>query len=284
VIYLAFIVYFLLLEIRSFVRLKKAYFFQLWTYIELGVIICSWTNVGINFWRDREIKRIYTLLRERRDNAYVNFQFLVYVNDLFSFFLGFCCFFGTIKLLRLCRYNRRLALLSNTLGRSMRELISFSFMFAIIFVAFLLLFYFQFIAHVRNCSSVLHTAQMLFEMLLLKFDTAEFIQSQPLLGPVYFALFILFVVFVCINMFVSIINDNFRVVRADVHKVDDDEQDLYIKVVKKLKQWFGKFKDVRGITIASVRQRFSESGARSDHQQNARHSCRYNVDTVVTSF
>lgn len=203
-------------------------------------MVSSWTGVGIHLWRRSEARRIVELFRRTEGDIYINFQLMAYINDIFSFLLAFCCFFGTIKLLRLCRYNRRLALLSNTLSRATRELMSFSFMFSIIFMAFLTLFYLQFVSQIWDCSSLLHTAQMLFEMLLLKFDTTEFVAAQPYLGPIYFALFIIFVVFVCINMFVSIVNDNFRLVRADVHKVDDDEQDLFIQFLKKLKHWWGK--------------------------------------------
>jgi hypothetical protein len=42
-------------------------------------------------------------------------------------------------------------------------------------------------------------------------------------------------------MFISIIIDNFRIVRAEVHKVDDDNQDVFINFLKKLHRWFGKF-------------------------------------------
>lgn len=228
------------MEILSFIRLKKEYLLQFWSYIELGIICCSWGSVGVYIWRQSEGKRILGLFHKTEGNVYINFQLLAYINDIFSFLIAFCCFFGTMKMLRLCRYNRRLSLLSNTLKRASRELISFSFMFSLIFTAFLALFYLQFVSHISECSSVLHTAQMLFEMLLLKFDTIDFIAAEPLLGPIYFTLFILFVVFVCINMFVSIVNDSFRVVRDEVHKVDDDEQDLFIKFVKKLKTWLGK--------------------------------------------
>ena len=242
IIYLTFITYFLAMEIHSLIRLKKAYFFQFWPYIELGVIVCSWTSVGIHFLRRVESTRILKVFRQTNGDVYVNFQLMAYINDLFTFLIAFCCFFGTLKLLRLCRYNRRLALLANTLKRASPELLSFSCMFSIIFMAFMALFYLQFVSQVWECATLLHTAQMLFEMLLLKFDTTEFVRAQPLLGPIYFALFILFIVFVCINMFVSIINDNFRVVRDDVHKVDDDDQDLFITTLTKLQRWWCKTK------------------------------------------
>ena len=240
IIYLIFIGYFMIMEITSFIRLKKAHFLQFWSYIELGIIVCSWTGVGIHIWRKNEAARLSQLFRTTRGDSYINFQLVAYIHDIFSFLLGFCCFFGTLKFLRLCRYNRRLALLSETLRRSRRELFSFSFMFATIFMAFLVLFYLQFNSLVWSCSSLLHTAQMLFEMLILKFNTSELADAAPLLGPLYFTFFIIFVVFVCINMFVSIVNDNFRLARADVHRVDEDNQDVFINFLKKLQRWFGK--------------------------------------------
>jgi hypothetical protein len=231
----------MIMEIRQLILLKKSYFLQAHTYFELGIIGCSWGCVGIHNWRINESARIANLFQQTNGNVYINFQLIAYINDLFSFLIGFCCFFGTLKFLRLCRYNRRLALLSNTLERASGELISFSFMFSIIFMAFLTLFYLQFSSSIWACSSLLLTAQMLFEMLLIKFDTGQLVNAGAFLGPFYFTLFILFVVFVCINMFVSIINDNFRLARAEIHKVDNDRQDVFINFLAKLKRWFGMF-------------------------------------------
>ena len=230
----------MIVEIVSLIRRKKQYFCQLWSYIELGIIICSWTCVGVHIWRIHEIARITNLFRLTHGNVYVNLQFLAYIDDLYSFLLGFCCFFGTIKLLRLCHYIRRLALLSDTLAHARRELISFSFMFFGIYTAFLALFYLQFNSLIWNFSTLLHTAQMLFEMLLLKFDARDISRSASFLGPLYFTLFIIFVVFITMNMFISIINDNFRLVRANVHKVERDDQDVFIGFIKRLHRWCGK--------------------------------------------
>ena len=58
---------------------------------------------------------------------------------------------------------------------------------------------------------------MLFEMILMKFDAHELIDADSFLGPFSFSLFILLVVFVCLSMFVTIINDSFRFVRDHQH-------------------------------------------------------------------
>ena len=62
-------------------RLKWAYFRQLWSYVELGIIGCSWAGVSIYVWRHREMTRLGDLFRETKGYAYINLQMVSYVND-----------------------------------------------------------------------------------------------------------------------------------------------------------------------------------------------------------
>lgn len=240
IIYLLFIAYFMIMEVRSLIILKKSYFRHLWSYIEIGIIACSWGAVGVHIWRVQEHARIANLFRQTHGDVYLNFQLLAYINDLFSFFLAFCCFFGTLKFLRLCRYSFLLSTLSMTLNRAKRELFSFSIMFGLIFMAFLSLFYLQFISFIEECATLLGTAQMLFEILLLKFDATAIYGAAPVLGPLYFSLYVFFIVFVIINMFISIINDNFRQVQAHINTVSQNDNDIFISMFKRIQQWLSK--------------------------------------------
>jgi hypothetical protein len=72
-------------------------------------------------------------------------------------------------------------------------------MFAIVFISFVCLFYLLFISKLVECSNVLRTARMLFEMTLMKFDAYELLNAAEFLGPFCFSLFILLVVFVCLR-------------------------------------------------------------------------------------
>ena len=208
--YIGFIFYFMFIHIQSFFHWKLAYFKQFWSYIELGIIVCSWTSVGLYAWRYREAQRIGNLFAETHGYVYLNLRLAVYVNDLLTFLLGFCCFFGTIRFLRLCRYNPRLTLFTRTLQRASNELLSFSMMFSIVFVAFISLFYLLFTSKIRHCASFFQTAEMLFEMVLMKFDASELIEASAFLGPFAFSLFVFIIVFVCMSMFLTILNDSFR--------------------------------------------------------------------------
>jgi ABC-type multidrug transport system fused ATPase/permease subunit len=207
---------------KSYIHLKCNYFREFYSLIELGIIICSWTGVGIYIWRYKESQRIGSLLEQTNGYVYIDLQLSAYVNDLFTYLFGFCCFFGTIKFLRLCRFNRRLNLFSETLKSAAKEILSFTMMFSIVFFAFLCLFYLLFISKMWACSSLLGTAQMLFEMATTRYNIRSFIDAEPFLGPFCFSFFMILVVFICMSMFLSIIADNFRRVRKNMSKHNDE--------------------------------------------------------------
>ncbi|CAF1667019.1 unnamed protein product, partial [Adineta ricciae] len=237
IFYMILIIYFMWMEIQSLFSLKWSYFQQFWSYVEVGIIVCSWSSVGIYIWRYREYQRISSLFEQTNGYVYINLQFATYINDILTFFYGFICFFGTIKLLRPCRFNQRLMLFSETLKYAGKELISFSMMFSIIFLSFICLFYFLFASKIWDCSSLLQTAQMLFQMTLLKFDAAELTGAAAFLGPFSFSLFILLVIFICLSMFLSIINDSFRRARDDM-KIKNSEE-IFSFMFNRFQRWTG---------------------------------------------
>ncbi|CAF0859705.1 unnamed protein product [Rotaria sordida] len=235
IIYVGFIIYLMIIEIRLLFRLKLKYFCEFWSWINLGIIVCSWGSVVIYIWRFHEFNRISSLFEKTNGYVYVNLQFAVYVNDLLTFLLSFCCFFGIIKFIHLVRFNQRLLLFIQTLQCAGKELLSFTMMFSIVFMSFLWLFYLLFVSSISSCSSVLGTAQMLFEMTLMKFDTSQLIGANVFLGPVCFFLFILLVVFICLSMFLSIINDSFR--RARENRSEDEK--ILSFMLAKFLRWTG---------------------------------------------
>jgi hypothetical protein len=235
IVYMLIIIYLMWIEFESLIELKWKYFSRIWSYVELGIIINSWVCVSIYIWRYKESQRISQLFKQTNGFVYINLQLPIYVNDLLTYLYGFCCFFGTIKFYRLCRLNHRLSLFGQTLKNVGKELISFTLMFLMIFIAFSCLFYFLFISQIWSCSSLLKTSIMLFEMTLFKFNVEQLIQSEPILGPFCLSLFVVLVVLIFMNVFLSIINESFH--RARQMKSNDEEMLSYM--LKKFLRWTG---------------------------------------------
>lgn len=203
IVYMLFVIYYMIITIRSIFSERLKYFREFWSYLDLGIIGCSWGGVVVYVWRMREGHRVGDLFRENNGYFYVNLQFASYVNDVLTFLMGFCCFFGTVKFLKLLRFNKRISMLQSTLAYAAKDLISFTVMFSVLFFAYLGLFYLLFHSKLWACSDPLKTAQMLFEMMLLKFDVSDLYAADMFLGPFCFTLFVIFVVFICMSMVLS---------------------------------------------------------------------------------
>jgi hypothetical protein len=77
---------------------------------------------------------------------------------------------------------------------------------------------------------------MLFEMTLLKFNSNQLTEAGSFLGPFIFSLFIIVVVFVCMSMFLSIIDDSFRLARQN----QNEDPEIFSYIFNKFLRWTGK--------------------------------------------
>ncbi len=227
-------------QVRSIFQLKMKYFYQFWSYVDIGIIVCSWTSVGIYVWKYFESNRIGNLFKETNGYVYINLQMSAYINDLLIVLIGFCCFFGTIKFIRLCRFNQRLLLFIKTIQHARKDLLSFTLMFSIIFLSFLCLFYLLFISKLLTCSTLLETTEMLLQMATIRYDIHPLIDASSFLGPFSFALFIFSVVFICLRMFITIINDSFRFVRDHVKQNQNEDEQIFTFMFQKFQRWIGR--------------------------------------------
>jgi hypothetical protein len=195
-------------------------------------------GVGIYVWRYHECSRIGQLFKKTNGYVHINLQLATYVDNFLTVIYGFCCFFGTMKLIRLCRFNQRLYLFVRTLKKAGKALISFAMMFSLVFFAFLSLFYLLFQSKLSACSSLYQTVEMLFQMTVMKYNVHDLSGAATFLGPICFSLFIIIVVFVCLNMFISIIIESFRQVRKNVHRGENEE--IFSFMLERFVRWIGK--------------------------------------------
>ena len=238
VLYLSLVVYLTVVEISEVVQMKRAYFRLFWSYVQWALIGCSWAGVPISVWTWSEMSKIGEVFRETNGYQFIDLGKVAYVEDVFTSLLGICCFLATIKFLSFSRFHRRLHLLAGTLQNGAVDLFQFTLMFSIVVFAFIGLFHMLFVSKIWSCSSLLLTSEMLFEMLLLKFDTGDLLDAHPILGPLTFFLFIFFVVFIGVTMFVAIITRAFRAARRRLGMAGDDEQVIPFLLFK-FKRWMG---------------------------------------------
>ncbi|CAF1643684.1 unnamed protein product [Adineta ricciae] len=229
ILYTLFLIYLMIIEIQLIVRLKSKYLKKFWSWIQLSIIGCSWTSVVIYVCRSREVSRLSKFFSETNGFVYINLQFAAHLNEILTILFGYCCFCSIIKFLDLLRVNQYVGLFVETIKSCRKDLLSFLSMFSIIYMAFLSLFYLLFISKISSCSSLISTAEMLFEMTTLLYDLTEITQDGSSLIQFCFTLFIFIVVFVCLSMFLSIIIQSFQNCQQNQHSTDETIFSFMIK-------------------------------------------------------
>jgi ABC-type uncharacterized transport system permease subunit len=133
-----------------------------------------------------------------------------------------------------------MSLLHLTLAKSGRQMLGFLVMFSFVFSAFTTLFYLLFHSYVKQYSTWLDSALTCFEMISLHFSTVtELKKIDPFIAGLSLFLFIFLAVFLLSNMFISIIVDNFNIIRREQLK-RANEVELIQFTIAKMKQWIGK--------------------------------------------
>ena len=159
-------------------------------------------------------------------------------NQILSYCLGLCACFGTVKILKLLRFNRKISYLGSTLKYGAKDLIAFSFVLAFIWLAFVQLMFLVFSINIQGYSTFIKAMETSFQVVLGKFNVSVYTVANPVLGPMIFAAYNIILVFVSINMFISIIVDSFGQVRIDAAK-SGNEFDLVDFILSTVKSKFG---------------------------------------------
>ena len=238
IVYLTFCVFFVVKEIRLFVKKGREHLKNPWSILEIFVTLLSLSAVGLYFTR---MKFTNDALRDMNDNhsGFVSFHYTAFLDEWLKCVIGIIVFLSFLKLFRLLRFNRRMSLLQQVLKRCFTQLISFLFMFALAFLAFALLACLVFGQAMEGFGTFLTSCASLMDTILGKFTLKGMMEANRIIGPIFFYTYTISMVFVLINMFLSIINDAFTEVRSDVEK-QSNEYEIVDFMIHRLKENIGK--------------------------------------------
>jgi polycystin 1L2 len=230
-IFLAFIVYYLVLEIRKMLNMDiKEYISEFWSYIEWSIIITAFISCVMILVRLRAAQEVLDFFKQTAGYGYMKLQNVNETNQILTYSLGLCAALGTIKFLKMLRFNRNIAYLGLTLKTCFHELVFCSMAFVIIWIAFVQLMYFIYSNDLREYASPIKSMESSFLTILGKFDAKQFLYgTNSILGPLVFASYNMVISYFILNIFVSIITETFDKIRhyakehpekndVDIHK------------------------------------------------------------------
>lgn len=236
--YIAFLLYFLYKQVKKYMHERKEYFKDTWNYLEIVVLVFSIASVGFYFARLGMTKYTLSNMKDSPD-TFVSFQYVAFLDEWVSACCSMAVFFSFLKFLRLLRFNRRMALLTQTLKQAAKPLFFFFIYFGVIFLAYVQFGFAVFSSADDNYASLHQSIVTLFGMTLGDFDFPALLQANRIFGPIFFFSYVVLILFILINVFLSIIVDTFNEVNRDVLKQANDHEILSF-MMHTVKQNIGK--------------------------------------------
>ena len=238
VVYLLFTLFFIFTQCRTFYRQKLAYFKEFWNLVEFSIVVVSVSTIVIYFYRMVVVNDLTNKLRETNGDGYVKFQYAGYWTELFTYLIAFLVYFGTLKFIKLLRFNKKISLLASTLKNSAKDLLHFSIIFNITFLAFIQVFYLTYVANIKNFKTFVMAFESGIVMMMGKFQIYSMIRVNHFITQVFLFFYVVSITFIVVNMFLSILNDTFSAVRSN-EDMQANDYEIVDFMLGRFKLWTG---------------------------------------------
>ena len=221
-IYLAFICFFIVSELKELMVKKWDYFRDLFNYFELANLAFSWAALSMYFYRLYAVNGVIKQLKQSHSSQIINLQYIVNCDVLFVYFLALCVFFASLRFIKLFRFNRRVIVFFIAFKNSIFELISFGLIFLIIWLSFVQTFYLLLNNKSIQFATFSKSMFSCFQIILGKFNPDTIINSHIFVAPFLFVGVNVVCAFVMLNLLVTILIEHFNLARNDSHLSEQD--------------------------------------------------------------
>jgi polycystin 1L2 len=240
IILLGFIVYFMIKQIKEIANKDlKEYSNDFWTYIEWSIILSGLVSFAMILVRLKKAKEVLDFFKLTAGYGYMKLQTINECNQVLIYALGLYSSFGTIKFLKMLRFNKQIAFLGLTMKRCFGELVSFSLVFFLIWFAFVQWMYLIYGSDIEGYETLVASMSSAFSMMLGKFDAESIVRANSSIGPIAFSMYNIVMICFTLNIFISIIIEAFDHVRHEA-KNNPDQFDFMNHTIKRFKKLFKK--------------------------------------------
>ena len=228
----------MIIEFKKMFKLGTKYFCLFYNYIDLIIIGFAWASFSMYLYRLYSSYNIYGIINKNRNdlqNIQINLQYIENCDKLLNYFLGFCAAFSSLRFIKLLRFNKRIIVYLVAFKKSLKELVSFSIIFIVVWLSFVQAFFIILNHRLVEFSSILASMKSSFQMIMGK-HSYLFNASNNILEPCLYVLFVVCILFIMLNIFITILYDNY-VLACNDKDLDKEDPELF----DYLKQLFGSF-------------------------------------------
>uniref|UniRef100_A0AAZ3QXC4 Polycystic kidney disease 1 like 2a n=1 Tax=Oncorhynchus tshawytscha TaxID=74940 RepID=A0AAZ3QXC4_ONCTS len=214
VIYFLFILYYMYVQGKLMKLQKWAYFKTKWNLLELAIILLSWIHTG-----------------------FASFHETATADAVLGYLIAFLVLLATVKLWHLLRLNPKLHMITATLQRAWTDISGFLVVITIMFLAYSIASYLMYGWKLYSYRTLLDAALTMVSLQLGIFNYDEVLDYNPVLGAFLIGSCIIFMTFVVLNLFISVILVAFT--QEQIHHKPSEEEEIVDLMLMKLCSLFG---------------------------------------------
>ncbi|KAF8567040.1 hypothetical protein P879_03212 [Paragonimus westermani] len=215
VLFVLFLIANIIKEVRHIFQQRLTYFRKFWNLVELSILTGSTCAVAAQIYVILSAQRAIEEFSRTQGKVFTNFMVLAYWNETLTYVAAIICFLASLKLLSIFQYNQRISLLGSVLRYAFQDMKYFFVAFSLMFMGFVLTFYFLYNDNLEDFRTVISCIESAFQIMLGKADMTRMYNMEVILGPLLFAAFTFFVIFVLVSMFIAILEDSIQHVKED---------------------------------------------------------------------
>ncbi|NWX98428.1 PK1L2 protein, partial [Nothoprocta ornata] len=236
VIYFFFILYYMVIQGKLMKTLKWRYFQSKWNLLELAIIVISWSALSVFVKRTILGTRDISYYQEHKEDS-VSFNETATADAVLGYLIAFLVLLSTVKLWHLLRLNPKLNMITSTLRRAWGDISGFITVIAIMFLAYSIATNLIFGWKLYSYKTLFDSAETMVSLQLGIFNYEEVLDYNPILGSFLIGSCIIFMTFVVLNLFISVILVAFS--EEQKHYQASEEEEIVDLMLMKLFSFFG---------------------------------------------
>ncbi|KAM4767576.1 polycystin-1-like protein 2 [Cyanocitta cristata] len=236
VIYFLFIVYYMIVQGKLMKSLRWRYFHSKWNLLELAIILISWSALSVFVKRTVLGTRDISYYQEHKEDS-VSFSETARADAVLGYLIAFLVLLSTVKLWHLLRLNPKLNMITSALRRAWGDISGFITVIAIMFLAYSIAANLIFGWKLYSYKTLFDSAETMVSLQLGIFNYEEVLDYNPILGSFLIGSCIIFMTFVVLNLFISVILVAFS--EEQKHYQASEEEEIVDLMLMKLFSFFG---------------------------------------------
>ncbi|XP_078256897.1 polycystin-1-like protein 2 [Rhinoraja longicauda] len=230
IIYFLFLIYYMVIQGKLLKKQKWNYFKSKWNLLEAALIMISWSALSIFIKRTILGKRDIEYYHNHR-SGFVSFYETAMADAAMGYLIAFLVLLATIKLWHLLRLNPKLNMITSTLRRAWGDISGFLTVILIMFLAYSIAANLMFGWTMSSYKTIFDAAETMISLQMGIFNYEEVLDYNPILGSFLIGSCIIFMTFVVLNLFISVILVAFSEEQKN-YKASEEEEIVDLMLTK----------------------------------------------------